>query len=139
MSVGARIFIEWPRSCSYWYDKRVSGFLKKYGFRFADFDGCMYGLIAAYGKERGMSINKPWRIACWGSCLPDYLCRKCDGSHAHTPCQGSNTLYTQGYTPQICNIIHQCIQRDIAKLGSKAFACAPTSTRYLRSFTHVCV
>ena len=64
MSVGARIFVEWPRGCAYWNDKRVSGFLTKYGFSFADFDGCMYGLIAAYGSTQGMPIRKPWRIAC---------------------------------------------------------------------------
>ena len=36
------MFIEWPRGCRYWANTRVARFLNKYGFTFADFDGCMY-------------------------------------------------------------------------------------------------
>ena len=41
LSVGARVFIEWPRGCRYWKDKRVVKFLSKHGFINAEFDGCM--------------------------------------------------------------------------------------------------
>ena len=44
---------------------------------------------------------------------------KCDRSHEHTPCAGSNTLGTQGYTDRICKIIHQSIRHDIAVLGER--------------------
>ena len=43
---GVAIFIEWPRGCSYWANTRVARFLDTYGFTFADFEGCMYGLVA---------------------------------------------------------------------------------------------
>ena len=42
------------------------------------------------------------------------LNKRCDGSHDHTPCAGQNTLLTQGYTPEIAQVVHQCIVRDIA-------------------------
>ena len=59
LKVGARVFVEWPRGCSYWKDTRVAKFLSKHGFVFADFDGCMYNLKAEVGPHSGLSINKP--------------------------------------------------------------------------------
>ena len=113
LSVGARVFIEWPRGCSYWKDSRVVKFLNKHGFVFADFDGCMYGLVAERGPNEGQLINKPWRVACSpNSSLPKFLNKKCDGSHDHTPCSGVNTLGTQGYTDMICGLVHQSICHD---------------------------
>ena len=60
---GVAMFVEWPRGCRYWANKRVARFLDTYGFTFADFDGCMYGLVATKGKEVGTPIKKPWRVA----------------------------------------------------------------------------
>ena len=115
LSVGARVFIEWPRACRYWKDSRVVAFLSKHGFVSAEFDGCMYGLVAEKGPMQGAPINKPWRVACSpNSSLPKFLNKKCDRSHEHTPCAGRNTLGTQGYTDEICKIIHQSISHDIA-------------------------
>ena len=65
-----------------------------------------------------MPIPKPWRVACSsGSCLPQLLNRRCDGSHEHTPCAGQNTLLTQGYTAEIAKIVHQSIVQDIAAIN----------------------
>ena len=50
---GVAMFIEWPRGCRHWANTCVARFLIKYGFPFADFDGCMYGLVATKGKEAG--------------------------------------------------------------------------------------
>ena len=121
LSVGARVLVEWPRRCAYWKNDRVVKFLSKHGFVFADFDGCMYGLVAVKGRDAGMPIQKPWRVACSpNSCLPSLLNRRCDGSHDHTPCQGQNTLLTQGYTPEIVKIVHQSINQDIAAINKKS-------------------
>ena len=118
LSVGARVLVEWPRKCAYWKNDRVVKFLSKHGFVFTDFDGCMYGLVATRGRDAGVPIQKPWRIACSpNSCLPHLLNKRCDGSHDHTPCAGQNTLLTQGYTPEIVNIVHQSIQRDITTMN----------------------
>ena len=105
LHVGARVFVEWPRRRAYWRNDRVVKFLTAHGLINADFDGCMYGLVASCGRDTGMPIQKPWRVACSSnSCLPSMLNRRCDGSHDHTPCQGQNTLLTQGYTPEIVKI-----------------------------------
>ena len=78
----------------------------------------MYGLVATNGRDAGMPIQKPWRVACSpNSTLPNLLCKRCDGSHDHTPCAGSNTLLTQGYTPEIANIAQQSIVHDIAAMN----------------------
>ena len=118
LRVGARVLVEWPRRCAYWKNDKVSAFLSKHGFVFADFDGCMYGLVATKGSNAGTPIQKPWRVACSpNSSLPSMLCRRCDRSHDHTPCAGPNTLLTQGYTEEIVAIVHQSIVRDIAALN----------------------
>ena len=119
LSVGARVFVEWPRRCAYWRNSRVAKFLAKHGFVFADFDGCMYGLVATKGRDAGTPIRKPWRVACSpGTSLPTLLSKRCDGSHDHTPCAGQNTLLTQGYTPEIVDIVHRSITRDIATMNA---------------------
>ena len=106
----------------------VVKFLSAHGFVFTDFDGCMYGLVASTGRDAGMPIQKPWRVACSpNSCLPYLLNRRCDGSHDHTPCQGQNTLLTQGYTPEIVQIVHQSIVRDIATINKTTAAKTETS------------
>ena len=117
LGVGARVFIEWPRGCAYWKDPKGE---QKHKFAFADFDGCMYGLVATSGDGAGMPIRKPWRVACSsGSCLPQRLCKRCDGSHDHTRCEGRNTLLTQAYTPEIAKIVHQSIIADIAAANGR--------------------
>ena len=110
---GVAMFIEWPPGCRYWANTRVARFLNKYGFAFAGFDGCMYGLVAAKGKEAGTPINKPWRAACLNSSLGTRLNEKCDGSDIHTPCSGQNTSITEGYTPKIVRIVHGCFRGDV--------------------------
>ena len=100
-------------------------FLSKHGFVNADFDGCMYGLVAVGGSHDGYPINKPWRVACSpNSSLPKFLNLKCDRSHIHTHCAGSYTNKTQGYTPKIVSLVHKSLNYDAALLGlSEAAAC----------------
>ena len=120
LKVGARVFIEWPRGCSYWREPCVMEFLAKHNFVFADFDGCMYGLVAKGGNSNkvGMPINKPWRVACSpNSSLPRFLNKKCDRSHQHTHCAGSFTKGTQSYTPEIVKQIHRSLNFDCVKEG----------------------
>ena len=100
-------------------------FLAKHGFTNALFDGCMYGLTAEKGPNAGRPIRKPWRVACSpNSSLPKFLNRLCDGSHSHTPCAGSNTVDTQGYTDEICAIVHESIRYNISR-GRSAQAQPP--------------
>ena len=90
--LGVAISIEWPRGCRYWNNPNVVHFIEKHGFKFADFDGCMYGLVASHGKDAGLPIKKPWRIAYVNSSLGEFLHLKCDGSHEHSPCSGRTPI-----------------------------------------------
>eukprot|EP00974_Lingulodinium_polyedra_P026029 2513501-Lingulodinium_polyedra.AAC.1 len=93
----------------------------------------MYGLRPRSQKYCNTFIRKPWRIACLNSSLPDTLNKRCDGQHLHHPCEGQDTLLTQGYTDEICQVIRDSIRRDEMRrngrqdAGRKSFVsvCAP--------------
>ena len=110
---GVAIFIEWPPGCRYLANSNVVRFLEKYGFKFSDFDGCMYGLVASHGKGAGLPIKKPRGVAYSNSSLGEFLHLKCDGSHEHSPCSGRNASDTERYTPMIAKAVHQCFGRDV--------------------------
>ena len=126
---GASVFVEWPRKCSYWHDDKVRKFLSKNKFEFGDFDGCMYGLVALSGKDSGMPINKPWRVACLNSSLNNVLNKKCDKSHTHTPCEGNKTKGTENYTPEIAKQFHVTFKADVEErrrdVQQQTSMCAP--------------
>jgi hypothetical protein len=86
--LGVAVFIEWPRGCRYWANKRVVRTLNSYNFRFADFDGCMYGLVAKHGQTAALPIKKSWRMAHVSSTLGEHVNLKCDRQHTHTSCSG---------------------------------------------------
>ena len=108
--VGGTVMLEWPRFCDYWQEKRVAGLLNDMKFKFTDFDGCMYGHVASYKGNESLPIRKPWRSAYLNSSIASYRNRLCDGSHRHMPCNGSNALYSQGYTPLICKTVWKSIR-----------------------------
>eukprot|EP00972_Heterocapsa_arctica_P099510 14682451-Heterocapsa_arctica.AAC.1 len=108
-----------PVDVKYWTDRKVVAFLTKFEFKFTEFDGCIYGLVAKYGPHAGLPINKPWKVAYIRSSISDYLNRKCDHSHSHAPCSGQNTKATEDYTPEIANAFHVCFKADVAN-GLKA-------------------
>ncbi len=115
--VKARVMIELPACCGYWRWLRVVKLLRHYGFMFANFDGCVYGLTTSAGGPTAAGgiaqpVKKPWRIACLRSTIPLVLTEKCDGSHTHAPCGGRITCGTQGYTQNLswC-ILHVVLMR----------------------------
>ena len=73
----------------------------------------MYGLVASHGKDAGLPIKKPWRVAYLNSSLGEFLNLKCDGSHEHSLCSGKNTSDTERYTLLIAEAVHQCFGRDV--------------------------
>ena len=63
--------------------------------------------------KKPVHINKPWRIAYLNPSLGTRPNEKCDGSHIHIPCPGQNTSNTEGYTPKIVRIVHECFRDDV--------------------------
>ncbi|MFM7981534.1 MAG: hypothetical protein ACKPKO_19670, partial [Candidatus Fonsibacter sp.] len=70
--------------------------------------GSMYGLTSIRGHYH-YPVRKPWRIAYINSTISQYLNSRCDGSHVHVPCSGPDAVYSQGYTPAICEAIHRSV------------------------------
>eukprot|EP00969_Alexandrium_andersonii_P134180 5935137-Alexandrium_andersonii.AAC.1 len=87
--------LEWPRTCAYWREARITKLLPDMGFVFADFDGCMCGLRPVDPKHSDKLIRKPWRIACLNSSLPRFLNRTCNSHRRHYPCEGRDAMLTQ--------------------------------------------
>ena len=71
--VGATVMLEWPRFCEDWQEKKVAEFLAAMKFKFTDFDGCMYGLVAKKKGDESLPIRKPWRLAYLNSSIASYL------------------------------------------------------------------
>ena len=111
---GIRVAVEWPRQCEYWKSDAYQGFASTLSLDSVFLDGCMFGLVAVGGKHDGMPIKKPWRIDTNVSSMRQYLAHVCDGSHVHTPCAGSQTKRTEGYTDQLVAQIHPLVSLSIA-------------------------
>ena len=95
------LLLELPRHCEYWSDPRVQQVLNDGKCEVHELDGCMYGLVGRNKKP----IKKPWKMLTWNLPVGNGLGRKCDGSHEHTPCAGSDTKSTQLYTPLVVKLI----------------------------------
>ena len=80
----------------------------------------MYGLVAESGPNMGEPINKPWRVACVNSSLPDVLNRKCSHEHKHAPCAGRLTKGTEGYTDEIVSVVHESFRKDVLVIGENS-------------------
>ena len=105
-SRGARIAIEWPRSCSYWNLGYVRDFCARNSLETTFFDGCAYGLVAQYGREAGTPIRKPWRVDTNMEALRGVLNRTCSCTKPHATCQGRETSATENYTDAIAEAVH---------------------------------
>ena len=57
-----------------------------------------------------LPIRHPWRMAYINCDIGKYLNKVCDHNHGHAPCSGLDALYSQGYTPFICDAIRQCFK-----------------------------
>ena len=114
---GGKVAFEWPRGCLYWKDRRVKAFLRRTAAQSYDFDGCMFGLRSQAHKTKDRLLRKPWRIASDCGSFQG-ICRRCDHDPKdHVPTQGSDTLMTEGYTPEMVNTIHRCWVNDCANAG----------------------
>ena len=85
-------------------------FLESLNFSYTEFDGCMYGLMSRFTGVVTLPIRHPWRMAYINCDIGKYLNKVCDKSHRHAPCSGLDALYSQGYTPMICDAIRPCFR-----------------------------
>ena len=106
-AVGAKIALEWPARCIYWKIRAVLVFLRIFGLKKVNFDGCAVGLKSIARATKGMPIKKPWSMA---TDVDEIVSRfeklTCDGSHVHAPCQGVDTPNSENYTEQHARELH---------------------------------
>ena len=105
-SCGARIAIEWPRSCSYWNLGYVRDFCQRNSLVTTVFDGCAYGLVAQHGRDAGVPIRKPWRVDTNLAEIRGVLNRTCSCTKPHAQCAGRETAATENYTDAIAEAVH---------------------------------
>lgn len=123
-----RIALEWPRYCTYWKRPEVKKFIKQHGLKMAFFDGCQFGLRA---PSTGMAMKKPWCIATNDDEIYRAFSGKlCPGDHEHSPCHGSDSKASEGYTTRIVSVLHKAWALSAKSLSSnrggdsKRHACA---------------
>ena len=121
---GISVAVEWPRQCEYWKSNAYQHFASTLSLDSVFLDGCMFGLVAVGGKHDGMPIKKPWRIDTNVSSMRQYLAHVCDGSHVHTPCAGSQTKRTEGYTDQLVAQIHLAFAQHCRMIANSPAVCA---------------
>ena len=109
-AAGNPVAIEWPRGCSYWRLPKVQALCKELGLKFADFDGCRFGIRSI---SSGLPILKPWRIATNNYELyQGFKGMKCSGCSKHAPCAGKDTKLTENYSKSMVDLIHACWKKS---------------------------
>ena len=113
INMGSPAWLELPRGCDYWKDRRMTDLVEGTVSHEHKFDGCMYGLKSQF-QETPKPIKKPWKIVTWGVSFPK-LRRRCDRRHDHAECAGRETRITQVYTKWIAKIIMNGINEHVIK------------------------
>ena len=112
---------EWPKSCEYWSDKRVTQFFDRLAFQYSVFDGCCYDLrtiskrsiddpMKEDDSDDGVKylIKKVWQLA-YSNNIPEIgelFSKECNGKHKHALCAGPETKATENYTWRIAKTVH---------------------------------
>ena len=123
----SRVAIEWPDSCLYWNDGKVTSVLYQSKLRQVMFHGCMFGLTSIKQSTYGRPIVKPWRVATNCDELLKVLKRRCPGNRTtnacangvtHVRCAGKDTKYTEGYTDELACTVLNAFHSHITHLQS---------------------
>jgi hypothetical protein len=131
-SLGGHILREWPTGCTLWSDPLSVDFDNEFELTSVNIHGCALGL-----KSRvvpGSFVKKPWTLKSTSqSILSAFAGYKCPGpseTHVHTPCQGKDTKASEGYTPELAQLIHDGFQSQLAdEFLSATAAAAPTKSQ----------
>ena len=121
-ALSGAVINEWPKTCTYWRDRRVQKMMDEYTT--ADFDGCMYNLRPKIKGSENRFVWKQWRISFSPNAevFTKYFNKKCDdNNHVHLKCAGNDTKDTEKYTWEIAQAAHDafytfcCSKREKGK------------------------
>jgi hypothetical protein len=109
-SLGGCHGFEWPRHCSLWGEREILQMRAELGLMDVVFDGCALGVVSHHGRDKGVPILKPWRVATdmpeLVEALRHYKCPGPEEHPRHAPCVGADTAETGYYTDEMVDVIH---------------------------------
>ena len=97
--LGGQLALELPRHCSYWSEPLLTQFVDQYQLTSAEFDGCMYGLVAKYGASAGHAMLKHWKLVTTSIIVASSITLRCNHDVPHVPIEGRNTKCSENYPP----------------------------------------
>ena len=104
------IVFEWPTNNKLWREAAVQDMMKELGLQKVNFNGCRFGLEARKGK----AICKPWTFATNIQCVVEIFgTYRCERDHEHAVCTGEELKRTESYTPEMCDLLHLCIEHFV--------------------------
>lgn len=111
------IVFELPEHNWYWKQYQVMDFCIEFGLDKYNFQGCMYGMRAPIGPNKGKLMRKCWCIATNASTIGSALATTC--THApdeHALIHGELTRGTESYPQIIADKVHHQF-RELALEG----------------------
>jgi hypothetical protein len=103
--LGGHIALELPRHCSYWTEPLLTQFVSTYSLLSAEFDGCMYGLIAKYGDGAGQLMLKHWKLVTTSTDVASSITMRCNHGDPHVRIEGRNTKSSENYPPMLAKSV----------------------------------
>ena len=82
--LGGHLALELPRHCMYWSQPLLTQFVTDFGLLSAEFDGCMYGLVAKYGASAGHAMLKHWKLVTMSIIVASSITRRPTCTHRRT-------------------------------------------------------
>ena len=108
---GGKVALELPSSNRYWRGTLVTKWIAKFDLQTSVFNGCMYGLTAPFGPQRGQLMLKSWRVATDMSPLIAELSLRCDHTVPHPAICGQNTAASENYPPDMARAVHRAFKQ----------------------------
>ncbi len=126
--LGGHLALELPRGCQYWGQPLLTHFVESYALHTANFDGCMYGLVAKYGESAGDSMLKHWRLVTTSSVVAGTVNKRCSHVAPHVRIEGRNTKCSENYPSELAKEVHRAFRDELGAPGVRVVAFTSSST-----------
>ncbi len=103
--LGGHLALELPRHCSYWSEPHLTRFVSQYHLLSAEFDGCMYGLVAKHGDHAGQPMLKHWKLVTTSTKVASAINARCGHDVPHVRIEGRNTKCSENYPPKLASCV----------------------------------
>jgi hypothetical protein len=108
--LGGHLALELPRHCMYWSQPLLTQFVTNFGLLSAEFDGCMYGLVAKHGDDAGQLLLKPWKLVTTSTRLASSITERCTHNVSHVRIEKRNTKSSETYPHKLAKEVLKAIR-----------------------------